>query len=141
MGSGLHVSTALIVSALWLTGIVVWVVRRRQRSAGLVTESVRATYETLHTASLAAVEFRDGLTEQAAARAGRHLRSMLGSVAVAVCDQAGLLDWLGGFHTPPRHTCVIHGEASASATFAQAIRDRLGWQDVMLPKPGDSLSL
>lgn len=59
----------------------------------------------------------------------------------AHADQAGLLDWLGGFHTPPRHTCVIHGEASASATFAQAIRDRLGWQDVMLPKPGDSLSL
>ncbi len=59
----------------------------------------------------------------------------------AHADQAGLLDWLGGFHTPPRHTWVVHGEAGASATFAQAIRDRLGWQDVALPRQGESVAV
>ncbi len=59
----------------------------------------------------------------------------------AHADQAGLLDWLRGFHAPPRHTCVVHGEAGASATFAQAIRDQLGWRDVMLPQKGESVTL
>ncbi len=59
----------------------------------------------------------------------------------AHADQAGLLDWLSGFHTPPRHAFVVHGEASASAAFAEAIRQRLGWQDVRLPRQGESVEL
>lgn len=59
----------------------------------------------------------------------------------AHADQAGLLDWLGGFRSAPRHTCVVHGEASASAAFAEAIHAQLGWDHVMLPQQGDSLEL
>ena len=55
----------------------------------------------------------------------------------AHADQAALLDWLGGFRKPPGTCYVVHGEAGASATFAEAIRSRLGWPDVHLPAPGE----
>lgn len=59
----------------------------------------------------------------------------------AHADQTGLLDWLRGFHVPPRHTYVVHGETGASATFAQAIREKLGWRDVYLPHQGEKVTL
>ena len=59
----------------------------------------------------------------------------------AHADQEALLDWLRGFHKPPRQTFIVHGEAAASASFAAAIRDRLGWTDVRLPRPGEQVTL
>ena len=59
----------------------------------------------------------------------------------AHADQAALLAWLGGFHTAPGHTYVVHGEATASANFAQAIGERLGWENVVLPVPGQFVTL
>ncbi|MGB5208812.1 MAG: MBL fold metallo-hydrolase, partial [Azonexus sp.] len=41
----------------------------------------------------------------------------------AHADQAALLNWLRGFHKAPGHTFVVHGEAGASANFAQAIQE------------------
>lgn len=64
-----------------------------RRVFGTVAE--RATYEALHTASLAAPALRSGLTAAAAGRAGRHLRELLGSQAVALLDASGLLHWEG----------------------------------------------
>ncbi|UCV27423.1 MBL fold metallo-hydrolase RNA specificity domain-containing protein [Ferribacterium limneticum] len=59
----------------------------------------------------------------------------------AHADQAALLKWLGGFHQPPGRTFVVHGEAGASANFAQAIGEQLGWNDVHLPSPGEFFTL
>jgi metallo-beta-lactamase family protein len=59
----------------------------------------------------------------------------------AHADQGALLDWLGGFHKAPGHTFVVHGEAGASANFARSIETRLGWSNVRLPQPGESVSL
>ena len=59
----------------------------------------------------------------------------------AHADQAALLDWLRGFHKAPAHTFVVHGEATASANFAQAIQERLGWQEVALPRQGEHFTL
>lgn len=59
----------------------------------------------------------------------------------AHADQAGLLAWLRGFHTPPQHAFVVHGEATASAAFARAIRDQLGWPMPQLPFMGERVSL
>jgi metallo-beta-lactamase family protein len=59
----------------------------------------------------------------------------------AHADQAALLGWLGGFRQPPGHTFVVHGEAGASANFAAAIREKLGWSEVRLPRPGELVSL
>ncbi|MBP7626785.1 MAG: MBL fold metallo-hydrolase, partial [Zoogloea sp.] len=51
------------------------------------------------------------------------------------------LHWLRGFHTPPRHTFVMHGEAGASATFAELLHAELGWSGVTVPRAGTSVSL
>jgi len=59
----------------------------------------------------------------------------------AHADQAALLDWLRGFRKPPGHTFVIHGEAAASANFATAIQERLGWPEVRLPRQGERFTL
>ncbi len=59
----------------------------------------------------------------------------------AHADQAALLKWLGGFRQPPGRTFVVHGEAGASANFAQAIGEQLDWSDVHLPSPGEFVTL
>jgi metallo-beta-lactamase family protein len=41
----------------------------------------------------------------------------------AHADQAGLLDWLKGFKTPPKTVFVVHGEPESSSVFAESIRD------------------
>ena len=59
----------------------------------------------------------------------------------AHADRTGLLDWLRGFRTPPKHAYVVHGEAAASAVFAQAIQDELGWPRPHLPQLGERIDL
>ena len=59
----------------------------------------------------------------------------------AHADQAGLLKWLRGFRIPPKHTYIVHGEARASASFAQAIQDQLGWPKPHLPRLGERATL
>jgi len=59
----------------------------------------------------------------------------------AHADQTGLLNWLRGFRRPPRHAYVVHGEAGASASFAQAIQDSLGWPKPHLPHLGETITL
>ena len=59
----------------------------------------------------------------------------------AHADQATLLTWLRGFRKPPAHTFVVHGEAGASANFAKAIHDQLGWPEVNLPCLGEYVTL
>ena len=66
---------------------------RRRREFGSPVD--RATYDTLHTASLASQHLRDGLTPQGASRAAKHLRAMLGTQAIALCDNASTLAWDG----------------------------------------------
>jgi metallo-beta-lactamase family protein len=45
----------------------------------------------------------------------------------AHADQPELVQWLGGFARPPRHTYLVHGEPPAAAALAATIRARLGW--------------
>ena len=113
MASSLHWPTAVVVlAAVLLVGLVVWVARRGRRRGFLSTVD-RVTYQTLHTASLASRHLSDGLTPDAAEKAGRHLLSILGARAVAICDGAGLLGWTGpGEHHGPD----AHAHASATRT-------------------------
>jgi len=95
MGTG---AVAIGVVALVLAvGIVAgrWVVRSR-RSLGSPAD--RATYDTLHTASLAAPALRTGLDEVSAERSLRHLRTLLGTPAVALTDTERVLAWDGSGH-------------------------------------------
>jgi len=66
---------------------------RRRRDLG--TDADRATFATLHTASLAAPHLREGLTPTGARRAARHLRALLGTPAIALTDASTLLAWDG----------------------------------------------
>ncbi len=76
------------------------------RRAHLGTESDRATYRTLHTASLASPALREGLTTASAERSIKHLRTLLGTPAVAMTRDSLLLAWDGaGDH---------HGEQAAT---------------------------
>jgi two-component system, LytTR family, sensor kinase len=66
---------------------------RRRREFGSPVD--RKTYDTLHTASLASKHLHEGLTPQGASKAARHLRAMLGTQAVALCDKDSMLAWDG----------------------------------------------
>lgn len=59
----------------------------------------------------------------------------------AHADQAALLNWLGGFQQSPGRTFVVHGELGASSNFVQAIQTKLGWLQVAIPRPGESVTL
>ena len=64
----------------------------------LGTESDRATFRTLHTASLAAPALRAGLTAPSAEKSVRFLKALLGAPVVALTDTDHLLAWDGGFN-------------------------------------------
>lgn len=61
----------------------------------LGTPVERATFHTLHTASLAAPPLRAGLTEDTARKAARRLRSLLGTEALCLTDRQRVLAWDG----------------------------------------------
>ncbi|MFG2982325.1 sensor histidine kinase [Streptomyces sp. NPDC048258] len=85
----------LLPGAGWAAGR--WHARRGERAAGLDlgTPVERATFHTLHTASLAAPPLRAGLTEDAARKAARRLRSLLGTEALCLTDRESVLAWDG----------------------------------------------
>ncbi|MET9962150.1 histidine kinase [Streptomyces sp. NPDC006326] len=74
-----------------------WQARSGERATGmdLGTPVERATFHTLHTASLAAPPLRAGLTEDAARKAARRLRSLLGTEALCLTDRQSVLAWDG----------------------------------------------
>ena len=87
--------TAGVLVVLVVLVIGVLLVRRARRARDLGTDAERATFDTLHTASLAAPPLREGLTPAGAARAVPHLRALLGTSAVALTDTAMTLAWDG----------------------------------------------
>ncbi len=77
-----------------------WLAFGRRRRTHLGSEADRATFRTLHTASLAGPALREGLRPASAERAVRHLRTLLGTSAAALADTSGVLAWdgLGSHH-------------------------------------------
>jgi len=59
----------------------------------------------------------------------------------AHADQAALLGWLRGFSKPPGQTFVVHGESVATAAFAHAVEDQLGWPAPRCPQRGEYVTL
>jgi two-component system LytT family sensor kinase len=76
------------VAAVAVAGALAYV-RYRRRDLG--TSADRATFDTLHTASLAAPGLREGLSRPGAERAVKHLRALLGTAAVALTDGTAVL--------------------------------------------------
>jgi two-component system LytT family sensor kinase len=93
---------ALILVILTVAVIGALVARSILRRRDLGTPADRATFATLHTASLAAPHLREGLTPSGATRAARHLRTLLGTSAIALVDPSTTLAWEGaGAHHAP----------------------------------------
>lgn len=70
-------------------------VRLRARDRPLGSPEERATYETLHTTSLAAPALRRGLDPTSAAEALPHVRALLATPTVGVTDTLETLAWDG----------------------------------------------
>lgn len=89
--------TVLLVLCGAAAGLLVGAVLARRRVAvGGVGDSVeKATFRTLHTASLAAPPLRAGLTPDTARKAVRRLRPLLGSSALLLTDADRVLAWGG----------------------------------------------
>jgi len=83
-------------------------------SRHLGSEADRATFRTLHTASLASPALREGLTEESVDRSLRHLRALLGTPAVAIADTERLLGYDGS---------ADHHATQAHELAGRAIRD------------------
>lgn len=102
-GSGLlGPVTALVVAMLAVAALGATVAHATLRRRDLGTPADRATFATLHTASLAAPHLREGLTQAGATRAVRHLRTLLGTAAIALVDATSTLAWegVGARHAP-----------------------------------------
>ena len=82
-------AVALVVTA----GFTRWWLLTHRRTLG--TAADRATYATLHTASLAAPALQNGLDAESAASALPHVRALLGGPTVGITDTAGILAWGG----------------------------------------------
>ena len=93
---------AMVVGAVLLAAGVFVAVRVLRRRTDLGTPVDRATFATLHAASLAAPHLREGLTPSGASRAARHLRALLGTPAVAITVSGRTLAWdgAGAQHSP-----------------------------------------
>lgn len=127
-----HVTANQVLVALLTAGVVlalgglVSLIRRHR----FVSEVDRATYETLHTAALAARFLRDGLTPEGAGKATRQLRSMLGSRAIALTDPSAVLAWDGdGAH----HRGEAHAHAEPVLTSGRTVV--LGENEVTCSEP------
>jgi two-component system, LytTR family, sensor kinase len=92
------VATLVVLALVGVPGLVLRRTVRGRRDLGGPVD--RATFETLHTASLAAPPLRSGLTAQGAEKAARHLRVLLGQAALAITTTERLLTWegAGGHH-------------------------------------------
>ncbi|MGH3384174.1 MAG: sensor histidine kinase [Nocardioidaceae bacterium] len=100
--------TVLVIALA--VGVLVVVAVTVQHRRDLGTPADRATFRTLHTASLASPPLRAGLNEVSSAKAIRYLRALLGSPATALTDRDGVLAWDG---TGDGHVGTAHGLAKS----------------------------
>ncbi|MGE9807297.1 sensor histidine kinase [Janibacter sp. G1551] len=113
MTGAFHLPTALAVAAFALVLALAWwlVNKARAQRRGFLSATDRATYETLHSASVAGRHLAEGLTDDGCERAAPHLRAMLDVGAVALCDPTALIVWDGiGDH----HASTVLASARAS---------------------------
>src|ERR671910_2942395 len=123
-GDDAGVRTAWLVAALLLaSGLSLGAVGRVRSRRGFATSAERVTFETLHTASLAAPPLRVGLTEASAGKSARHLRTLLGTPAVAITDTDRLLSWEGpGEH----HAAQVRAAAAGPLESGRPVVMRAG---------------
>src|SRR5690348_18275069 len=108
----------LIAVAVALAGAVMFWIRGARRVG---TPPQRATYEALHTATLAVSALRDALTPGSASKAAPALRQLLGTPAVAICDQSRLIAYEGSQrHADALQRCLNEGVPSGRSQILSA---------------------
>jgi two-component system LytT family sensor kinase len=123
-------TTGIVVALLLLVVICGFVLIRLRRQREFATPAERVTFETLHTASLAAPSLRLGLTDASAAKSARHLRELLGTQAIALTDTTRLLAWEGpGEH----HQAQLLAAAARPLDAGRPIV--LRYQELICPDP------
>ncbi|HPU13606.1 MAG TPA: histidine kinase [Aeromicrobium sp.] len=111
-------TVALAIGAflVGLAGLTRWILLSRRRSLGSAED--RATFQTLHTAALAAPALRGGLNAESVAKALPHLRDLLGVRTVAITDLDVPLGWSGTDESelaaPLIESAMTHGRSQAS---------------------------
>ncbi len=102
----------------------------KRGSRGMGTPRQRATYETLHTASLAVSALRGGLTSSTSVKAAPALRRLLGTPAIAIADRRNLLAYEGSDrHTAALAGCLHHVVSSGRSQLLSALDLRCGHSD------------
>jgi two-component system, LytTR family, sensor kinase len=97
----------LVIMLVSATAVLCGAVAFWKRSSRRVgTPPQRATYEALHTASVAVAALREGLTADNAVKAAPALRHLLGTPVVAIADRAGLVSCEGS----DRHAEALSGQ-------------------------------
>ncbi|MGZ8769210.1 sensor histidine kinase [Aeromicrobium sp.] len=123
--------TTALLGALGLVALAVfmrWQLLIRRRSLGSPEE--RATYETLHTASLTAPALRMGLDAESATKSLPHVRELLGTPTVAITDIHGTLAWDGpGSADDVAHLTTAALKSGATQASDQAIVAPLSVED------------
>lgn len=123
--------TTLIVSIIVVAAAVVVFVGMRvfhaQRDLG--TDADRATFQTLHTVSLAAPHLANGLEAEGASRASRHLRDLLGCRGLAVTDTTAVLAADGAL---PDTDVLALAAQTIAASRTQVVHGR-DWDAVCAP--------
>jgi two-component system, LytTR family, sensor kinase len=117
VGGNLSSVIAVVVLVTALGAALFAVVGLRARR-GIATATQRATYEVLHTAGLAAEPLRAGLSQAGAAKAVRHLRTLVGAAGLALLDRERLLalDGRGGHHTGQLQSAAERAATSGRST-------------------------
>ena len=103
MVAGLHLPTLVVVTGAFLAiGVLLGFARWRRANPGFISVTDHATYETLHTASVAGRHLADGFTDDGCERAAPYLRAMLATAGLAICDTSSVIVWDGeGRHHLP----------------------------------------
>lgn len=135
MSGSFHLPTAIVVTGAFLLvlGLLRLLRQGRRGSRGFVSDVDHATYATLHTASLASRHLQDGLTPEGTARAAKHLRALLGSPAIAVCDPFSLLAWEGAADHHREHARTDAEEVLATGRTIVLGYDGVGCDDPDCP--------
>jgi two-component system LytT family sensor kinase len=94
--------------------------RSRWYAGQLGSDADQATFQTLHTASLASPALRQGLNADSVERSLKHLRNLLGTAAVAIADTHSLLgyDGLSTHHAEHAHVLARRAIDATSTVVA-----------------------
>ncbi|MFI7382435.1 sensor histidine kinase [Streptomyces sp. NPDC049813] len=125
------VTATLLALCPLLTATGFLIGRRTAHPAGrsdVGTPVERATFETLHTASLAAPALRAGLTEDTARTSARRLRTLLGTDALAVTNRSAVLAWDGA--AGQQHTGHVLGQVVPVLAGGRSVAFDCGCADV-----------